>query len=374
MKFGVGVIGATGYIGTPYRAEIRDATYDATIVALCARRRDLLEAAGREDSASLVTSDWREVIEHPDVNLIVVATPDALHYEEVMAAVEAGKHVFCDKPVAMNAAEAYKMWAACRDAGLGHYVPFWTRYIECFVRAKEIVESGMLGEIRGIVCRWHNNRPASIPFTWRDNAELSAAGSIGDVGSHAYDTARWITGYEAKRVVAHAGTFSPPKPDMGEPNLGEAIQWGETHSEGDSQDVRAATSFDFGDIAIEFENGAVGSIMSSHAPFLRKGLAPDMELHGTEASLAIDRLKNELTIARTGQETRLLEKVDDHGMGNRFSHFVFPALRERVNSGQSEHPGLDDGWRVQMFVDAAVLSAKQGRWVELAELNAENHG
>lgn len=372
MKFGVGVIGATGFIGTPYRAEIREASDDATIVALCARRRDLLDAAGREDGASLVTSDWREVIEHPDVNLILVATPDALHHEEVMAAIEMGKHVFCDKPIAMNAAEAHEMWAACRDAGLGHYVPFWTRYIACFVRAKEIVESGLLGEIRGIVCRWHNNRPASTPFTWRDNAELSSAGSVGDVGSHAYDTARWITGYEAKKVIAHAGTASSPKPDLGEPNLTEAIQWGEAHSETDSLGVRSATALDFGDIAIEFQNGAVGSIMASHAPFLRKGLAPDMELHGTDASLAIDRLKNELTIARTGQDIELLEKIDDPGMGNRFSRFVFPALRERADVGASQHPGLDDGWRVQMFVDAAALSARHGRWVELAELNAEN--
>jgi predicted dehydrogenase len=148
-------------------------------------------------------------------------------------------------------------------------------------------------------------------------------------------------------VIVHAGTVSPPKPDLGQPNLGEAIQWGETHSEVDSQNVRTATPFGFGDVAIEFENGAGGSIMASHAPFLRKGLAPDMELHGTEASLAIDRLKNELTIARIGQNTELLERVDD--------------------------PGLDDGWRVQMFVDAAMLSAKQGRWVELVELNSESH-
>jgi predicted dehydrogenase len=371
MKFGVGVIGATGFIGTPYRAEIREATDEATIIALCARRRDLLEAAGEEDGASLITSDWREVVDHPDVDLIVVATPDALHHEEVMAAVEKGKHVFCDKPVAMNVVEAYQMWTACRDAGLGHYVPFWTRYVACFVRAKEIVESGMLGEIRGIVCRWHNNRPASVPFTWRDNAELSSAGSVGDVGSHAYDTVRWITGYEAKRVTAFAGTFSPSKPDLGEPNLTEAILWGETHSKADGQGTRTATALDFGSIAIEFENGAVGSIMASHVPFLRKGLAPDMEIHGTEASLAINRLKNELTIARTGPDAELLEKIDDPGMGNRFSRFVFPALRERTGGGASEHPGLDDGWRAQMLIDAAVLSAKQGRSVELAELNAE---
>src|SRR5437867_7494951 len=129
MKFGVGVIGATGYIGTPYRAEIREAADDATIVALCARRRELLEAAAKQDGARFVTDDWRMIVEHPDVNLVVVATPDALHYPAVIACAAAGKHVVCEKPIGMNVAEARDMWTAYRDRGLGHFVPFWTRYV-----------------------------------------------------------------------------------------------------------------------------------------------------------------------------------------------------------------------------------------------------
>src|SRR5438093_97632 len=93
MKFGIGVLGATGYIATPYRAEIRQAPSEARIVALCARRRDLLEAARKEDGAALATCEWRQVVEHPEVNLVVVATPDALHHEAVMACAAAGKHV-----------------------------------------------------------------------------------------------------------------------------------------------------------------------------------------------------------------------------------------------------------------------------------------
>src|SRR4051794_10580428 len=103
MKFGVGVLGATGYIATPYRAEIRQAAGEARLVALCARRRDLLEAAAREDGAALLTDDWRQVVAHPDVNLVVVATPDALHHEAVLACAAAGKHVVCEKPTGMNA-------------------------------------------------------------------------------------------------------------------------------------------------------------------------------------------------------------------------------------------------------------------------------
>src|SRR5262245_25274193 len=207
MKFGVGVIGATGYIGTPYRAEIRQSPVDAKIVALCARRRDKLEAAGREDNAELITDDWRAVVEHPAVNLVVVATPDALHYEAVMACAAAGKHVVCEKPVGMNAQQAKDIWNAYRNRPLGHFVPYWTRYVPVFVRAREVIKQGTLGEIKAMVYRWHNPRPAAMPFTWRDDAELSSAGSIADVGSHAYDTMRWLLGLEATRVQAHGAVI-----------------------------------------------------------------------------------------------------------------------------------------------------------------------
>ena len=94
MQYGIGVLGATGYIGTPYRKEIREA-HDAEvkIVALCARRLNLLEDAGAEDGASLLTDQWEQVVEHPEVNLVLVLTPDALHENPVLAAAEAGKHV-----------------------------------------------------------------------------------------------------------------------------------------------------------------------------------------------------------------------------------------------------------------------------------------
>ena len=146
LQFNVGVIGATGYIGTPYRAEIRESR-DANIVALCARRRELLERAGDEDGATLLTSDWREVVQHPEVNFVIVASPDALHHEAVMACAEAGKHLLCEKPVGTNADQAYEMWSAYRDAGLLHYVPFWTRFSEPFVKGKEVLDSGQLGDI-----------------------------------------------------------------------------------------------------------------------------------------------------------------------------------------------------------------------------------
>ena len=371
LQFNIGVLGATGYIGTPYREEIRQST-GANIVALCARRMDLLKAAQKQDQASLITNDWREVVEHPDVNLILVATPDALHYEAVMAAAAAGKHLICDKPIGMNAKEAFDMWAAYRDADkkLVHFVPYWTRYFDIFVRAKAVVESGVLGDIRGIIYRWFNPRPPDMPLTWRDDASLSAGGSIADVGSHSYDAIRWLLGIEAKRVLTHADVISAPKADLGSINLAEALEYSTDLSSAKpsgSSAQRKGTAFDYANIAWEFETGAVGSIIVSHASFLRKGLAPEVELHGTDASLGIDRFNGLLTLWREqGQVSEVVERIPVSGLGNRFEKFVFPSLRKMLTDGDTAHPNLEDGWRVQLFTDAALRSAKSGHWEDVA--------
>ena len=98
MRFKVGVIGASGFIGVPYRREMRDAPEQYEIVAVSARRRDLLEAAGREDGASVVTTDWRELVAHPDVDVVLVAVPDVLHHEMALECAARGKHIVCEKP------------------------------------------------------------------------------------------------------------------------------------------------------------------------------------------------------------------------------------------------------------------------------------
>ena len=112
MEFRIGVIGATGFIGSPYRQEIRESGDASRIVALCARRRDRLEAAAKEDGAELITDDWRRIVDHPDVNLVLICTPDALHHEAAMACAERGLHVVCEKPVGVNADEARSIWEA----------------------------------------------------------------------------------------------------------------------------------------------------------------------------------------------------------------------------------------------------------------------
>ena len=370
MKFQIAVLGATGFIGDPYRKEIRECPGDAKILSLCGRRMDRLKTAAEKDDAEFFSDDWRQVIDHPGVNLVLVCTPDALPHEAVMTCAERGLHVVCEKPVGVNATEARQMWNAYRDRKLGHFVPFWTRYVEVFNKAREVVGSGQLGTIRSFVYRLHNPRPPSMPFTWRDDADLSSSGSIADVGSHAYDSLRWVTGDEARRVLAHADVITPPKPDLGDINLGEAIAWGDEHALADAAQTRKGSACDYASIAIEMNSGAVGTIILSHAPYLRKGLSPDLELHGTDASLSIDRLSGAVRLFRANEEPKTLATLPDTGLGNRFKQHVFPALRRHIEGKASPHPGLDDGYHIQLFTDSAAESARQGAWMNLSGIKS----
>jgi predicted dehydrogenase len=370
-SIGVGVLGATGYIGVPYRAELRGCE-GVQMVALCARRRELLDKAANEDGAQLVTSDWREVVEHPEVNYVLVGTPDAFHHEAVIASANAGKHVFCEKPVGRNAAEAKEMLDAYSSAKtLAHFVPFWTRWSPAFVKAREIAKEGTLGEIKAVVYRWHNPRPANMTLTWRDDPELSSAGSIADVGSHAYDTVRWILGEEARRVLVHADTITPSRLDIGDVNLTEALARGE-QAAGSTPSHKGGTP-DYATIAWEFEGGAVGALILSHAPYLRRGLVPELELHGTEASLTVDRFHGRVLLGKPDNSVEIVAEFPAGGfdIGNRFKQWVIPALRDVMNGANQfdlEVPNLKDGWHVQVFTDAALESSKRGSWVELATI------
>ncbi|MDG1892667.1 MAG: Gfo/Idh/MocA family oxidoreductase [Verrucomicrobiota bacterium] len=365
--FRVGILGATGYIGTPYRAEIRGCK-DARIVALCARRKDLLETAAREDGASCITQEWQEVVGHPEVNMVIVATPDALHHEAVMACARQGKHLLCEKPVAMNTGQAREMWKAYQEHpdGLAHYVPFWTRMVDVFRLSRECVASGELGTIRSVIFRWQNPRPEHMPLTWRDDPALSSAGTIADVGSHAYDAVRWIMGNTAEKVFTHGETLTPGKQDLGCINLTEAIAAGNRESTGKAL-IQKGGNFDYACVNCRFENGAAGVFILSHATYMRKFLAPELELHGTKASLSADRYTGKLILARPGHEPETLHKLPAFEFGNRFEAHVFPSMAPQVRGETSavKHPTLEDGWLAQRFTDAAYQSGKQGDWVDV---------
>ena len=160
----------------------------------------------------------------------------------------------------------------------------------------------------------------------------------------------------------------PAKPDLGAIDLGEALHWGEAHATDEHRQTRRGTAPDYAQLAVEYPSGIVASITLSHASYLRKGFAPELELHGTLGSLSVDRLRGELHFSNSPDPAQLLETTNIGGDVNRFQEYVLPAFRDQLAGTDVDHPGLDDGLCVQRFTEAAVVSAARGTWVELAEL------
>ena len=151
-------------------------------------------------------------------------------------------------------------------------------------------------------------------------------------------------------------------------NLTEALEWGSGHELKNASTTRTASANDYASISFELDTGTVGTLVLSHATYIRKGLAPELELHGTEGSLAIDRNAGSITLVRPEADPELLVTLPVDKPPNRFKDFVFPALRSQIQSGAVDHPHLADGVQVQRFTEAAALSAQRGNWVQLAEL------
>lgn len=376
-QIGIGILGATGYIGTIYRRELRSCT-GARIVGLAARRKSLLEEAKEEDSALLATENWQEVVEHPDVDLVIVATPDAYHQEQALHCAKSNKHLFCEKPIGMNLAQAKAIFEAYQNLDRFTFVPFWTRYSPPFVRAKQLVDSGRLGDIRAVIYRWHNPRPRDVPKTWRDDLELSSAGSLADIGSHAYDTIRWLLKEDACRVLVHSEITTATKRDLGEINLSEALHAADSVV-ATTSDVTAP---DYSSINFEFASGRLGVAIVSHASFLRRGISPELEIHGEEASLSLNRVSGDLLIAENQGQPQILANIPDVPC-NRFERYVIPSLRDYLadcaresKCGSTAHhddlvskyPNLNDGLQVQSFVESAIASNDQGTWAELSQV------
>ena len=162
-------------------------------------------------------------------------------------------------------------------------------------------------------------------------------------------------------MQAHADTITPARADLGAINLTEALALGQAGGQAQSA-RRKGKTFDYASVAWEFDDGTVATLVLSHTPFFRKGIAPELELHGTKASLGLDRVSGNLTLAKPGEPVAIIDTVPNNGFGNRFSKYVFPSLRQAIAGEEPGHPDLKDGWRVQLFTDAAARSARSGRW------------
>ena len=262
------------------------------LTAIAGRNRDGVRAAAQKMGWESAETDWRALIERDDIDLIDICTPGNTHAEIAIAALEGGKHVLCEKPLANSVAEAERMAQAADAAtaqGVHSMCGFSYRRTPALALARRMVQDGRLGQIRHVRAQYLQDwlSDADAPLTWRLDKTKSGSGSLGDIGAHSIDAAQWITGRNIAGVSALLETFVKERPVAGDlVGLGGHGATGEDVPRGPvSVDDAAIFSARFdGDGS---GSGPIGVFEATRAALGRKN-AMRIELNGTKGSLAFD--------------------------------------------------------------------------------------
>src|SRR3954447_25320548 len=225
-RLGVGMIGYA-FMGAAHSQAWRtagrffDLPYHVDMAALGGRSADAAGAAADRLGWSSVETDWRALIARDDVDLVDICTPGDTHAEIAIAALEAGKHVLCEKPLANTVEEAWAMVEAADKArvhGVRSMVGFTYRRVPAIALARRLVEQGRIGTVRHVRAQYLQDwlRDPSSPLTWRLQKDRAGSGALGDIGAHIIDLTQFITGERLEGVSALTETFVRERPLPGE--------------------------------------------------------------------------------------------------------------------------------------------------------------
>jgi predicted dehydrogenase len=352
---GVGIVG-TGFARTTQLPGWA-ACEGARVVAVASARRENAESAAKEFGIPFVADDWRGVIGREDVDLVSIVTPPDTHAEMAVGALEAGKAVLCEKPMAMDAGETARMCEAARAAGRLALLDHELRFLPARRLMREIILGGELGRVRHakFMFRADSRARADRPWSWWSD-ERAGGGALGAIGSHAVDALHWLLGTRVSHVSAALATHvreRPYEPAGGEP--------------------RPVTSDDEASLLVNFEDGgaaerATGVVSISMAEAGRP--EHTVEVFGTEGALRLDGA-GRLSRALVGDwewhgveadEAPLAEGMRDSEWSRGFTVFareIVAALREG-RAGVEGAAAFEDGHRTQLVLDAARAAHASG--------------
>lgn len=264
-----------------------DLPLEPQLTAVAGRNQEGVKAAAQKLGWASTETDWRSLIERDDIDLIDICTPGNTHAEIAIAALEAGKHVLCEKPLANSVEEADRMTAAAEAAakrGIFSMCGFSYRRTPALALAKRFVEQGKLGTIRHVRAQYLQDwlSDENAPMTWRLDKSKSGSGSLGDIGAHSIDAAQWITGQKITGVSALLETFVPERP-----LAGDRIGLGGHGDVGNDAPRGSVTVDDAAVFSARFDGGPIGVFEATRYALGRKN-AMRLELNGTKGSLAFD--------------------------------------------------------------------------------------
>jgi len=353
-----------GIIGTGFARKVQIPAFlacDGAIVASVASGSiENAHATAQEFGIGHFTADWRETVSHPDVDLVCITTPPIFHREMTLFAMEHGKNVLCEKPMAMNIAEAVEMTAAAADKPLLALIDHELRFQPGRQLAYQMLRDGAIGKIRHAKAFFQASyrRDPTLAWNWWSDA-AQGGGALGAINSHVIDSFNWFLGTDISSVLCQLQTHIKERLD----------RFGES---------RAVTSDDESNMLLQFADGeltddATGlvSVSMTEGPQYQNR----MEFYGTGGSMRIDH-RGELFIAKAGGDAwseiavdigQLIPGMPDTGFARGFVSFA-PKIVEAIRNGETfiEHAAtFADGVRVQKILDAARESSATGTAVKI---------
>ncbi|MGC8863886.1 MAG: Gfo/Idh/MocA family protein [Armatimonadota bacterium] len=383
-KINVGMVGAA-FMGKAHSVGYRDVAFAFPDVKAVPVMKEIAAITQAEaDAARAVlgweraSEGWEKVVAAKDIDLIDICTGNSTHKEIAVAAAQAGKHVFCEKPLAMSVAECKEMVKAVEKAGVVHMVNFNYRRVPAVELARQMIEKGAIGtpyHWRAVYLQDWIMDP-NFPLVWRLKKELAGSGAHGDLNAHIIDLARYLVG-EIESVCGLMKTFIKKRPELAATTGGlgakASTQMGEVT-------VDDATLF-----LAKFSNGAVGTFEATRfAGGNRNGNR--FEINGSNGSIRfnLERL-NELEYYnakdRAGQQGWKTILVTDGvhpfmkgwwpaghiiGWQHTFVHQIY-TLMNGIAARKSPAPNFYDGLKCQMVLEAVEKSAETEQWVKVEE-------
>ena len=316
------------------------------------------------------TTDWRELVERDDMDVINCCAPNFLHKDIVIHALEYGKHVYCEKPLALNLTEARQILEAAKKASAKAQVVFMYRFIPAMMRAKQLVEAGFLGRPLSFRAAYLHAGylDASRPLTWRLDKAKGGGGALFDIGSHILDVVRFLLG-DFESVFAATETFVKERPLPDAPGK-----------------VGKVEVDDLSLLVLKMKNGALGTLEASR---VATGANDELriEIHGDQGALRFNLMDPNYLEAYDMRDsgdpiggTRGFKKIETVQRYPKPAGFPGPkfaigwtryhmaslhSFLTNIVEDRPCSPGLEDGIRVQEAMEAAYRSAELGGWVEL---------
>jgi predicted dehydrogenase len=347
---------------------------------ICGRDGEGVVRAARQFGWEHSVTDWRELVQRDDIDVVDINAPSNAHKDIAIAAVRSGKHVFCEKPLALTLADSREMLSEAEAAGVKHMVGFNYRFAPAVQLAKKLVSEGRLGTIyhyRSCFLQDWILDP-EFPLVWRLQKSIAGSGSHGDLGAHLIDMARFLVG-EFSEVIGMSETFIKERP-IASAMTGLSAKAGKEAPRG-AVDVDDATVF-----LTRFTNGALGSFESTRFAAGHR-CTNSFEINGSKGSVKFDfERMNELQVYFTDDAEdvqgfrRVLATDPAHaymdawwppghtiGFSQTFTHEVVE-LMEALKTNRQPVPNFVDGVKCQEVLEAVERSIDERRWVQISEM------